>query len=48
MSSGPITITYDYDPLNRLTDANYSDGTYYTYTYDAVGNRRTQESYIAT
>jgi YD repeat-containing protein len=45
--TGPVTITYDYDPLKRLTDASYSDGTYYTYTYDAVGNRKTQESYIA-
>ena len=45
--SGPITITYDYDPLNRLTDANYDTGDYYTYTYNAVGNRETQEKYIA-
>ncbi len=36
------TITYTYDPLNRLTAADYSDDTYYHYTYDAVGNRLTQ------
>ena len=33
------TITYDYDPLHRLTSAAYSSGEVYTYTYDAVGNR---------
>ncbi|HLO31533.1 MAG TPA: SBBP repeat-containing protein, partial [Anaerolineales bacterium] len=40
--SGPVTITYDYDLLNRLTGAEYSTGD--TYTYDAVGNRLTQDS----
>jgi len=45
--SGPITITYIYDPLNRLTEANYYEtGDYYHYTYDAVGNRLTQEKTI--
>jgi RHS repeat-associated protein len=33
------TITYDYDPLYRLTAAAYSSGEVYAYTYDAVGNR---------
>ena len=33
------TITYDYDPLYRLTSAAYSSGEVYTYTHDAVGNR---------
>ena len=33
------TITYTYDPLNRLTAADYDDGTYFHYNYDAVGNR---------
>jgi len=37
--SGPVTIDYVYDPLNRLTEANYSNNDYYHYTYDAVGNR---------
>ena len=32
------TITYAYDPLYRLTAADYDDGTYFHYTYDAVGN----------
>jgi len=36
-----VTITYTYDPLYRLTAADYSDGKYYHYTYDAVGNRLT-------
>jgi YD repeat-containing protein len=30
------------EPLNRLTEANYSNGDYYHYTYDAVGNRLSQ------
>jgi len=29
------TITYDYDPLYRLTEAAYSSGEVHTYTYDA-------------
>ena len=33
------TINYTYDPLGRLTAADYSTGDYYHYTYDAVGNR---------
>jgi RHS repeat-associated protein len=33
------TINYTYDPLYRLTTANYSSGTVFTYTFDAVGNR---------
>ncbi len=32
------TITYLYDPLYRLKEANYSDGRYFRYTYDSVGN----------
>jgi RHS repeat-associated protein/CSLREA domain-containing protein len=47
---GPVTIDYVYDPLNRLTQANYSINNsptdYYHYTYDAVGNRKTQESLV--
>jgi RHS repeat-associated protein len=35
-----MVIVYDYDPLNRLTAAVYSDGTYFQYQYDAVGNRQ--------
>jgi len=33
------SITYIYDPLNRLTSADYSTGEHYAYQYDAVGNR---------
>ncbi len=44
--AGPITINYIYDPLNRLTNANYSTDDYYHYTYDAVGNRKTQETML--
>ena len=44
-SGGPIEpnstviIDYEYDPLYRLTEANYSVGQVYTYTYDAANNR---------
>ena len=31
------TITYTYDPLGRLTAAEYLAGDYFHYTYDAVG-----------
>jgi len=44
--SGPVTINYIYDSLNRLTEANYSTSDYYHYAYDAVGNRKTQEKMI--
>jgi len=42
-SGGTITttrvISYTYDPLNRLTGADYSTGERFEYQYDAVGNR---------
>ena len=41
-----VTIDYVYDPLKRLTEANYPNGDYYRYTYDAVGNRKTQTTFI--
>jgi RHS repeat-associated protein len=37
-SSGPVTIDYTYDALNRLTDAIYSNGMAFYYSYDAAGN----------
>ncbi|MBI1801352.1 MAG: RHS repeat-associated core domain-containing protein, partial [Chloroflexi bacterium] len=41
--STTTVITYTYDPLYRLTDANYNDSaSYFHYTYDAVGNRMTK------
>jgi len=36
------TITCTYDPLYRLTAADYSGGLSLQYTYDAVGNRLTE------
>jgi YD repeat-containing protein len=36
------TITYAYDPLYRLTAADYAGGDYFHYAYDAVGNRLTE------
>ena len=45
--SGPVIITYAYDPLYRLTEANYSNGNYYHYAYDAVGNRLSQTTQLA-
>ncbi len=38
LPSGPLTINYTYDALHRLTAANYSDGSTFTYVYDAAGN----------
>jgi RHS repeat-associated protein len=39
-------IDYTYDPLYRLTSANYSTGDSYAYSYDSVGNRLRQESVV--
>jgi hypothetical protein len=41
-----VTLNYDYDDLYRLTAADYSTGDYYHYGYDAVGNYKTQTTYI--
>lgn len=32
-------ITYAYDALNRLTAADYDNGDFFQYTYDAASNR---------
>ena len=42
--SAPLTtthrdISYTYDSLYRLTEADYSTGELYQYAYDPVGNR---------
>ena len=42
------TIAYTYDPLYRLTAANYTNGTYFRYKYDAVGNRLAQTTLTIT
>jgi RHS repeat-associated protein len=43
-----ITVIYGYDPLNRLTEAETSDGTYFDYTYDSVGNRLMESTQAGT
>jgi YD repeat-containing protein len=47
-SMGTITKNYTCDKLNRLTRADYSDGTYEAYTYDAMGNRLTMTTQAGT
>lgn len=42
------TVSYVYDKLNRLTRADYSDGTFEAYTYDASGNRLTKTTQTET
>jgi len=42
------TISYVYDELYRLTEANYSDGAYFHYTYDANGNRTSETTPAGT
>ena len=42
-AASPVTISYTYDALGRVTGATYSDGTGVMYAYDAAGNR-TQSS----
>ena len=39
-------VDYTYDPLQRLTAADYSTGDFYHYDYDAVGNRLSQASTV--
>lgn len=46
MAETTVTIDYTYDPLYRLTAADYDTGDYYHYTYDSVGNRLTQENSV--
>jgi RHS repeat-associated protein len=41
-------IDYSYDPLYRLTAADYDSGEYFHYAYDAVGNRLEQETHVET
>ena len=41
-------IDYQYDDLNRLTEANYEDGSYYHYDYDATGNRLSETTMAGT
>jgi RHS repeat-associated protein len=42
-TAAPVTttITYTYDPLYRLTQAGYTEGDTYGYSYDAASNRAT-------
>ncbi len=42
------TYTYTYDPLYRLTQADYSTGEYFNYAYDAVGNRLSETTDTGT
>jgi RHS repeat-associated protein len=42
------TIVYTYDPLYHLTNAVYSTGEIYAYTYDPVGNRKSQTALAQT
>jgi len=39
-------IEYAYDPLYRLTAAEYSSGEFFHYSYDAFGNRLIQETQV--
>jgi YD repeat-containing protein len=41
-TSDTTTKNYTYDKLNRLIRADYSDGAFEAYTYDAMGNRLTK------
>jgi len=41
-------VNYLYDPLDRLTQANYESGDYFHYRYDAVGNRLAETTSAGT
>lgn len=47
-AGSPNVIEYSYDPLGRLTAADYRDGSYFYYTYDVAGNRTRQEACIGS
>ena len=47
-SSQAATFTNTYDPLNRLTNAAYSDGSRESYSYDKSGNRIARITTVAT
>ena len=42
------TITYTYNPLYRLTGADYSSGEFFEYTYDLAGNRLSETTDAGT
>jgi RHS repeat-associated protein len=42
------TIEYTYDALSRLKEANYADGNYFRYAYDANGNRLSETTPAGT
>ena len=42
LPTSALTISHTYDSLYRPTAPDYSDGTYFHYTYDEVGNRASQ------
>jgi YD repeat-containing protein len=46
--AGPLTINYTYDALRRLKKADYSDGRYFAYEYDANGNTLTASTDSST
>lgn len=48
LESTSTTIDYVYDPLYRLTAADYSSGEFFHYSYDEVGNRLTQQTLAGT
>jgi YD repeat-containing protein len=43
-----LTITYTYDSIGRLTVADYDNGSYFHYEYDAVGNRLSEQTNSGT
>jgi len=43
-----VVIDFTYDPLYRLIAADYSTGEFFHYSYDAVGNRLTQDTLAGT
>jgi RHS repeat-associated protein len=43
-----LTIDYTYDPLYRLTAADYSSDEFFHYSYDAAGNRLSEATHEGT
>jgi YD repeat-containing protein len=47
-SPASASVSYTYDPLGRVTTALYDNGLCVAYSYDANGNRTSQNNTIST
>jgi len=46
--AGTLTVSYTYDALGRLVQANYDNGARIVYGYDALGNRVAMQQEVSS